>query len=67
MKVYSKGSWDCNEIKSVLIKFANGITEEGISPDLEMCLKDDFTMENLKIQLSMLPDAIKASSLGIKR
>ena len=51
-----------NEIELVLIEFANGITEEGISPDLEMYLKDDFTMENLKIQLSMLPDAIKASS-----
>jgi len=51
-----------NEIELVLIEFANGITEEGISPDLEVYLKDDFTMENLKIQLSMLPDAIKASS-----
>jgi len=54
-----------NEIESILIKFANGNTEE-ISSDLEVHLKNDFALENLKIQLSMLPDAIKTSSLGIK-
>jgi len=26
-----------------------------------------LTMENLKIQLSMIPDAIKGSSLGIRK
>jgi len=56
-----------NEIESILMKFANGNTEEGISPDLEMYLKNDFALENLKTQLSMLPDAIKTSTLGIKK
>jgi len=32
-----------------------------------MYLKNDFLLENLKIQLSMLSDAIKTSSLGIKK
>ena len=56
-----------DEIESILMKFANGNTEEGISPDLEMYLKNDFALENLKTQLSMLPDAIKTSTLGIKK
>ncbi|XP_065900823.1 zinc finger MYM-type protein 1-like [Dysidea avara] len=56
-----------NEIESILIEFSNGNTEKSISPDLEMYLKNDFAFENLKTQLSMLPDAIKTSCLGIKR
>ena len=56
-----------NEIESTLIEFANGNKEKSISPELEMYLKDDFELARLKIQLSMLPDAIKTSSLGIKK
>ena len=56
-----------NEIESTLIEFANGNTEKSISPELEMYLKDDFELARLKIQLSMLPDAIKTSSMGIKK
>ena len=55
-----------NEIESIRIEFANGNTAKTISPDLEMYLKNDFALERLKTQLSMLPDAIKTSSLGIK-
>ena len=54
-----------NEIESILIKFANGVPENCISP--EIYLKDDFELARLKIQLSMLPDAIKTSSMGIKK
>ena len=56
-----------NEIESTLIKFANGVPENCISPDLEIYFKDDFELARLKIQLSMLPDAIKMSSTGIKK
>ena len=56
-----------NEIEVTLIEFANGNTEKGISPDLELYLRDDFELERLKIQLSMLPDAIKTSTMGIKK
>ena len=55
-----------NEIESIHIDFANGKTEKCISPDLEMYLKNDFALERLKTQLSMLPDAIKTSFLDIK-
>ena len=43
-----------NEVEVILIEFANDNTEKGISPELEMYLKDDFELEQLKIQLSML-------------
>ena len=56
-----------NEIESALIEYANGNTEKCISPDLEMYLKNDFELAWLKIQLSMLPDAIKTCSMGIKK
>ena len=56
-----------NDIESTLIKFANGNPENCISPDLEIYLKDDFELARLKIQLSMLPDAIKTSFMGIKK
>ena len=50
-----------------LIKCANGETDQFISTDAEAYLKDDFDLERLKIQLSMLPDVIKTSSLNIKQ
>ena len=56
-----------NEVESTLIEYANGNTEKGISSNLETYLKDEFELERLKIQLLMLPDAIKASSVGIKK
>jgi len=56
-----------NDIESTLIEFANGNTNKGISADLESYLKDDFDIERLKMQLSMLLDVIKTSSLGIKK
>ena len=56
-----------DNIESTLIEFANGNTHKGISADLELYLKDDFELERLKIQLSMILDAIKTSSLGIKK
>ena len=56
-----------NEVELTLIEFANGNAEKGISSNLEMYLKDDFELERLKIQLSMLQDAIKTSSVDIKK
>ena len=56
-----------HDIESTLIEFANDNTKRCISSDLEMYLKDDFELERLKIQLSMLQDAIRTSSLGIKK
>ena len=47
-----------NDNESTLIEFANGNTKKYISTDLEMYLKDDFDLESLKIQLSMLPDMV---------
>lgn len=55
-----------SDLESSLIKCANGETDQFISTDLEAYLKDDFDLERLKIQLSMLPDVIKTSSLSIK-
>lgn len=52
-----------NDIESTLIEFANGNTKKSILAHLEMYLKDDFELERLKIQLSMLLDVIKTSSL----
>ena len=60
--VHPKGSW--HDIESTLTEFANGNTKKCISTDLEMYLKDGFDRERLKIQLSMLPDMIKTSSLS---
>ena len=56
-----------SDIESSLIKCANGETDQFISTDAEAYLKDDFDLERLKIQLSMLPDVIKTSSLNIKQ
>jgi len=56
-----------DDIESTLIEFANGNTNKSISADLESYLKDDFELERPKIQLSMLLDAIKTSSLHIKK
>ena len=57
-----------SDIESSLIECANpGKTEKFISTDVEEYLKDDFDLERLKIQLSMLPDVIKTSSLSIKQ
>ena len=56
-----------SDIESSLIKCANGETDQFISTDAEAYLKDDFDLERLKIQLSMLTDVIKTSSLNIKQ
>ena len=34
-----------NEIEVTLIEFANGNTEKGISPDLELYLRDDLNLK----------------------
>ena len=38
-----------------------------ISKELETYLKEDFDIERLKVQLSMLQDVIKTSSLSVKK
>ena len=56
-----------NDIEARLIDCANGNNQTSISKDLETYLKEDFDMERLKIQLSMLQDVIKTSSLSVKK
>ena len=55
-----------NDIEESLIESANGNNQTSISEDLETYLKD-FDIERLKILLSMLQDAIKTSSLSVKK
>ena len=54
-----------NDIEASLIESANGNNQTSISEDLETYLKGDFDIERLKIQLSMLQDIIKTSSLSV--
>ena len=55
-----------NDIETSLIGFANGNKEVSISEDLKVYLEDDFDLERLKTQLSMLQDVIKTCSLSVK-
>ena len=55
-----------NDIETSLIGFANGNKEVSISEDLKAYLEDDFDLERLKIQLSMLQDVIKTCSVSVK-
>ena len=56
-----------NDIEASLIESANGNNQTSISEDLKTYLKEDFDIERLKKQLSMLQDVIKTSSLSVKK
>ena len=54
-------------MEASLIESANSNNQASISEDLETYLKEDFDIERLKIQLLMLQDVIKTSSLSVKK
>ena len=56
-----------NDIEASLIESANTNNPTSISKELETYLKEDFDIERLKVQQSMLQDVIKTSSLSVKK